>query len=425
MKLSDIKSTIIKESVLVENLGNLAQLGIGPLINLLKQTISTSKKYGASAGNIGKKFATQEIGSTSDVIDIGVIKGGMTGIRKAYKANDGARAFALYIGGSPVLFAIFDGHDLGGSSRIGKLAYDLTAFKDTIDQIDNEANAGNKDKWNYRPQQTTLTSYKEKEPYRYGRTEDDPAILKYQGDASSTGDLSTVVNLIMNIASRVGQPVTGKLVTADLTSIEKRRNRYFTRQEIVDGKRDLMNRLKLYKNSKNPTAATIEDFVAMTLKNPGKSARFGGVTYHLKASAYNNIDPHALLSGKPFLVSYKSTDPGVYDSLEITYAFDNSAKMLTPIFATWYDRNDPANRHNRQEAALDPAGYAKIKLTVGNLDNKDIVMKKVLELFKAEKHKDILEVIKSLKRAGKDWPELDVIEKGSLKALEQSKATRG
>ena len=86
MKLTDIKTEsakeIIEETVLQENLGNLAKLNIGPLINVLKQP---SNGRSGSAGPVDKKFQTYNIGSTSEIVDVGQLKDGLKSLRKAYK----------------------------------------------------------------------------------------------------------------------------------------------------------------------------------------------------------------------------------------------------------------------------------------------------------------------------------------------------
>ena len=367
MKLSDIqqnKKTTIAEAILVEKLGNLAQLGLGPLINILKQRVGSGRR-GEWTGEVGKKFVSQKIGSTSEILDLGPIKDGIKSIRKAYKLHDTADAFALYIGGKPVLFAIYSDYDLAGASRTGMLAYDLTAFKDTIDAMDTEALAG-KSEYERKygtTQATKVTTYREKErsPWDIERGRKGPE--KYQGDVVQTRDLAAKIDLIMNIAKRIGQPVTAKLVLRDVAAQEKRQKRYFTQQEINHAVKSLSARLAIYKNQKQPTADTIEDFIAMSVNNQAKKVQFAGSTYVLKAEAYDKVNPTDLLSGKPFKISYRTADPGSYDSLDLTYAYDPKTNQLKPIYANWYDRRDPANRYNRQEAVLDPVGYLKMKLS--------------------------------------------------------------
>lgn len=426
MKLTDITryKKDIAEQVVLENLGNLSQLNLGSLVNVLKQSGGSNNRRGAWTGPIGNKFTSQTIGSTSEILDIGVIKDGIKTIRKAYRANDTASAFALYIGGHAVLFAVFDDYAIAGSSRTGRLAYDLTKFQDVISQMDDEERSS-KPEWQQRSFQTTkTTSYREKErsdweKQRYGKTTPE----RFQGDSTSTGNLATVIDMVMTVGKRAGQPVTGKLVLRDQAAQKLRSDRYFTKQDITAGYKDLRTRLAFYKNSKRPTVNSIQDFVKASIEKQGKQVRFAGITYILKSSSYDKIDPSALLSGKSFDVSYSSSDPGIYDSVKITYAFDKSNNMLLPVFATWYDKTDAANPHNRQEAVLDPVMHVKMKLGVANLDDKTNVLKKLIEVIKAHKYKEVLAYVEGLKKLGKDWPELDTIQKSAQIEIDKKQPT--
>lgn len=425
MKLTDIERTkkVVQESILIEKLGTLAQLGVGPLINILKQPTGSGRK-GEWTGEVGKKFVSQKIGSTSEILDLGPIKDGIKSIRKAYKTHDTADAFALYIGGKPVLFAIYNDYDLAGASRTGTLAYDLTAFKDTIDAMDAEAQAG-KSEYERRfgsAQATKVATYREKERSSWEIERGRKGPERYQGEVVQTRDLAAKIDLIMNIAKRVGQPVTAKLVLADIAASKKRQQR-FSNKQIEAGAKDLKTRLAIYKNMKKPTADTIEDFIKMSLNKPGSKVRFAGTTYLLKSDSYGaeKLKVEELLAGKPFTASYSSSDPEVYDSLNIVYAFSPSNNQLLPIYATWYDRTDPANRYKRQEGVLDPTGYIKVKLGVKNLEDKEKIIKSLLEKFKASQYYDVLLLVDSLKKAGVDWPELDAVQKSATIEYERKK----
>lgn len=437
MKLSDIQQNTkatLAEAILVEKLGTLAQLGVGPLINILKQ--HKGGRHGLT--HVRSKFDTgygySQIGSTSEILDIGPVKKGLTDIRKAYKTisaereRGGAEAFALYIGGKPIAFAVFDAEALAGSSRTGKLAYDISAFKPAIEQIDQARTAEIQAKrsWAQPAAPTRITTARDREERHYDSRKDtyDVKSHTYQGEITTTSQLKEFFELAEKIAGIVGQPLTAKVVLGDMTAFQKRQKRYSVRQ-IEDGAKDLKTRLAIYKNQKKPTAETIEDFIAMSLKNPGKQARFAGQTYSLKSTSYDKLDPSELLRGKPFEVRYSSADPGSYDSLNLTYAFDAATNQLKPVLAVWFDRRDPANRYSRQEAALDPAGYVKMKLTVTDLDNKDIVVKKILELFKSKRYYEILEIINSLQKLGADWPELAAIQKSAKIEYTREKEAKG
>lgn len=431
MKLQDIRpeKSKIKEAVLVEKLGNLAQLGVGPLINILKQ--HKGGRHGLTP--VKSKFDTgygySQIGSTSEIVDIGQIKKGLTDIRKAYKTinaereKGGSEAFALYIGGKPIAFAVFDAEALAGSSRTGKMAFDLSAFKPAIEQIDQARTAEiqAKSAWKRPAEPTRITTAQDREERWYDYKKDDYSkqTYTYQGEIHTTGQLKEFFELAEKIATLSGQPLTAKVVIGDIVGVTKRQKRYNIKQ-IEAGTEDLKTRLARYKNTKKPTVATVEDFIAMSLKNPGKQVRFAGVTYNLKSSSYDKLDPIDLLRGKPFQVRYSSADPGSYDSLDLTYSFNADTNQLSPIYATWYDKTEAANRYNRQEGVLDPIGYLKMKLGPVKLNDKDTIIKKVLEKFKANQYKEVKNLVDSLRKTGIDWPELAAIDKSTTIELQKS-----
>lgn len=406
----------LRPEQLNEHLGNLSKLNVGPLINVLKQQPYSSRRSRAEVGPVGKKFSGYNIGSTSEIVDVGQLKDGLKSLRKAYRSNEGAEAFAVYIGHTPVMFGTFTGHELAGTSRVGRLAYDLTPFSEVIDKMDAERKAASS---YFQPHRsTTKTTYREKEPSRWdierGKTTPD----RYQGDMYSTGDLSVLFDKIMEIAKVAGEQVTAKLVMTDLQSMSKRNKRY-SLKEIEAGKNDLMTRLKKYKLSKKPSVDTIEDFIKYALSNPGKIVQFAGRTYTIKSSSYDKLDPNALLTGTPFSVSYSCADPGSYDSLNVIFAFNPAKMMLMPVSATWYDKSDPANLHKRQEAVLDGEAYARSKMPKVDLNRKELVVPHLLKMMKDDRLHDLLMLIGALKKAGKDWPELDTIENSAL--LEKGK----
>jgi hypothetical protein len=431
MKLTDfeIKKEKVEEAVLVEKLGTLAQLGIGPLINILKQHKGGRHGLTPVKSKFEPSYGYAQIGSESEIVDIGPIKNGLADIRKAYKTvgaegNASIQAFALYISGQPISFAVFDRDALAGSTRTGKMAFDLSAFKPAIEQIDQERTAEIQAKaaWRQPATPTRITTAQDREERRYDSKKDtyDVKPHQYQGEVYTTSQLKEFLELADKIAKIVGKPLTAKAVLGDIKATAKRQKRY-KNNEIESGANDLRTRLAIYKNTKKPTAETIEDFIAMSLKNPGKQARFAGQTYNLKSSTYEKIDPMELLKGKSFTVRYSCTDPGSYDSLELTYAYNPKNNQLLPVFAVWYDRTDPSNRSNRQEGVLDPVAYLRIKLGVADLENKDAVIKKLLEKFKVGQYHDVLVLIDSLKKSGADWPELDAVQKSATIEYEKKK----
>lgn len=408
MKLIDLRIERLDE-----RLGNLAKLNVGPLINVLKQQSHINRRHGAETGPVGKKFVGYDIGSTSEIIDVGQLKDGLKSLRKAYRNNEGAAAFAVYIGDTPVMFGTFAAETLAGSSRTGRLAYDLTPFSDTIEKMDVARKAAMPSYQQYGFKPTEKTTYREREPSSWEQQKGKTTPDRYQGGMFSTADLSVVFDKIMEIAKSINQPITAKLVMSDKEAREKRSKR-FSNREIDAGKNDLMTRLKRFKLSKKPSVDTIEEFVKYALANPGKTVQFAGATYNIASSNYEKIDANTLFRGQPFKVSYSCADPGNYDSLTMTYAFDPSTQMLTPIEATWYDKRDPANLYKRQHALLDGTVYAKTKLPKVDINKQEQVIPVLLKMMKDDRLHDLLLLIKALKKSGKDWKQLDIIENIAL-----------
>lgn len=391
MKLNDI---------LHEDLGTLAQLGVGPLINILKQPYYSSRRGGSEVGEIGKKFATREIGSTSEIVDIGVIKQGLKSIRKAFKQYDSehhqlAQGFAIYIGGNPVMFVLTNSYDLAGSSRPNEIAYDFRKYSDIIDRLF-------QNKYN-KPDYTTIQT----KPPRFGG-----APRKFAGEIFSTSFLSDLFDVIEKISTEVNQPVTAKLVLRDMAAQAKRLKRALTQDEILKGAVDLKTRLAIYKNKKRPTVNNIEEFIDMSLRKPGKKVQFAGYTYHLVAKSHDTIKPIDLLSGKTFDTYYSAIDPdATYNSVQITYRYDNQSNQLIPIKARW------SNRELRQEqtAILNPEGYFKKELNIQKLEKKDIISALIKEFENSSSNawslKKVAKHIADLRKHGYDYPEFNVLEK--------------
>ncbi len=411
MKISEVTE-------LEEDLGNLAQLNLGPMINVLKQSYSRGDNRRAPyIGYNQRRFAYNDIGSKSKVLDIGTIKkDAMKTIRAFYKkSNENIQGFALYIGGTPVLFAVIDDYTLAGGSRVSRVAYDLTPFEQEYRAHLDTAYT----RYSPRP---SVTTRRDKEEYDYSSSfRDSKQIMRrYEGDTTSTSELVQMVANIEAVAKAVGQPLTAKAVTGDKESIDQRyarnQNRPVPRiQDAYEMKRDLDVRLKRFKNAKRPSAATIEEFIAFTLNGAAKVVNFAGHPYQMTATSYKALEPQQLLAGKAFSVSYRSNDPISYQAVEITYMFDRATNMLNPIKAEWKESADTKGYGGKnQMAVLDVKGYLKSELKIPRLD-KERVIPALLSMYKSSPGETtftrILSIIKALRKAGEDWPELTAIEK--------------
>jgi hypothetical protein len=430
---------LIRE-LIMEDLGTLASLNVGPLINILKQEGHASTRKGRDyvhTGPVGKKFSYSfYIGAGSVVTDFIPLPKGIASLRKAYKiaeeAGNNPRAFALYINQQAVAMGIYDYDDLRGSSRYGKLAYDLTPFAEDIAQIDAEANK-NRPSYNYQ-QQTKVTSYRKEPPSEYdipryydkSKEERAAALAKmkpkiYQGQIASTSEAIQIIETIESIAKKIGGKLSAKLVYINKVAQEIRRKRQYSRAEIKDFKEDLKKRLIFYKNSKKPTANTIHEFLDMILKGKAKAIQFAGITYNVTPSTLESkIDPLSILRGATFNIGYHSQDPGVYDSLYVTYSYDSETNLLLPIKARWTDKNKTEYSEKSQEAILDAKGYLRDELGTRTLE-KGSVIKGLIQQIRGGYYKKTINLISALKQYGIDWPELDTILRSATAELANKK----
>ena len=415
MKISEVTQ-------LDEDLGNLAQLGVGPLIKILNQPYSRGgggrRASGPHISAVGKKFYSSGdgIGTRSPIVDIGVIKKDvLKEIRKFFKREDSAKAFALYIGGTPVLFATTDDYQLAGGSRISRAAYDLTPFEEEY-----KAHlAAAYDRYQSKPPVKTARDKTEREYGDNWSTSYD-VTKHYQGDVFTTGDLAQIIANIEAVAKAVNKPISAKAVLHDRESAQLHMQRYQNqpvpriRDAYVMGQ-DLKVRLARYRNSKRPTVDTIEEFIQVAMNGAAKVVNFAGHPYKMATTSYDKVEPAALLSGKPFTVRYASNDPNDYRTVDVSYMFNRETNMLLPFKADWKPGNEGAYASG-QTAVLDVKGYLRSEMKIPSV-TKERVLPALLKMYKdspnTTTYRRVLSIIAALRNAGEDWPELAAIEKSA------------
>lgn len=425
MNLLEVFSPI-EHNVLTEKLGTLTKLKMPKLIQVMKQQMrrqgrgkgyvvlddlpSKGEKdgYGGSNANRFKREYGTDIGASSEIIDIGVIKKGVPDIRKAYKEHPTASAFALYVDDKPVAFGRFNSDQLASASRTGVLAYDITAFQSKIDELDKATDAGKSEyQRSNGPTVTKSTTLKTKEieKYDYSTSSYKKIYKDTAGDISSTGELMIFIDMLKHFGA-----VTAKIVLAEpVDKFRKRQeNRPATKLDVQQMRQDLMLRLKKYKLSKKPTVDNIMDFIKATEKGTG-SLQFAGRTYSLqKKDGYTKLSPSQILQGKVFEIIYDSLDPGSFSKVNVSYSFDKETALLMPVSVKWteYDENNKAI--SREEVLNDPVWLKSNQI---DHSNKDDTIKKLLTAFKAEKYSEVEKMISVLRKEKIDWPELKTIEK--------------
>ena len=132
--------------------------------------------------------------------------------------------------------------------------------------------------------------------------------------------------------------------------------------------------------------------------------QFAGGAYSLSSNT-DAVPVQALLHGKPFNASYRTATPGHYDSVDITYVYSDGG--IVPIAARYKNNNDGTY----VDEIIDPMTYAVKSLGIKNPNDKDTVVKRLLELLKNNNLKKVQQELKLFRDIGNDWPELNVIEK--------------
>lgn len=416
---------MLVEELLTEKLGNLSKLNVGPLINVLKQSGSKGKR-GYNTSPTGSRFGGgygSDVSSTSDIVDVGPIKNGIAGLRKAYKDHDDAKAFALYVGGKPVAFGKFSGYDLGGASRTGMLAYDLSQFKDQVEakykdeleQAKKEKNTWKVNNIEHEIERESGKSFHVKKERNWSYHGDDES-KKYKDEHyhGKLHDTSSLAEFLKHVFALAGdKPVTAKLVLSDSEAAKKRTARWGNKpvSRDVDVHRaleDLKTRLKKYKLTKKPTAASAQEFLKMASGNLD-AITIGGRTFKTKAGEghYSKSSALNVLNGRPFEVQYDAAEPGSYDHLSIKYVFDPETGILAPYGASWTDNG------KKQHEVLHADNFMKHEMGLKDT-SKDAVMKKILTTLKDHPY-SAQELIDKARKAGHDYPEFEAIEK-SIKA---------
>jgi hypothetical protein len=382
-----------------EHIGTLAQLNLGPMINLLRQSETRIEP--------GKKFSYYNIGSESKIADGGNLKGGIKGLRSAYRAleaeGNSPIAFAVYIGNTAVAFGIFDESNLAHVMRKGLMSWDLSSFKEPLEVFSTSKSLKQaKKSW-----EKELTTY-------YGR------VVK-------TEELKRFLERVDQIAKANNLPLTFKIVLADKSRQQKRIARQnnpvipIEKSNFYDLQRDLKRRLQAYKLSKNPEVNTAQELIELIKKvdNATKKIRFGGFTYNLKGHE-GEIKIADLLRGDLFYSTYRPEDIDWYSKkLEIGWQFDLKTRTIDPVVVKYSRKGD--NKFRPYVVVLDNEKYLS-SLTDWNYRNKKEVIPYLLEMLKNKyNYFDLLELIKSLKQVNPNWTELDTIEAVVRKEISNEK----
>ncbi len=409
--------------ILNENLGTLAQLNLGPLIGLLKTEFNPgSKRNPASMTGLATSFVDypgHRITNTSEIIDIGPLSKGMTSLRKAFKQYNPdnmfdpyPKGFVLYVRNKAIIFAIIVGDKIRKQNPEVRVAYDLRDLEEYLTSYEEADREANKDKWMHRnlkiPRSSEQTLSRTEYPTtgnwaerRAGRIE---ILTPIVGKFMSAGELAYLVNQAADVTKEMGEPLTAKIIMSDIKALKKIQSRQHIRYELENTGDDLKTRLIKYKNTKKPTANSIQEFIDMVMKGQAKVINFNGRPWKTTIEKdYSPKDYHQkenLFKGIPFDIHYRSATPDSFDSLYITFMYDIMTGRLVPIEA----------QYDREKVILDDELWLRVRVGAGAMV-KQMVIPKILNYIKTENFKEAKLIIGALRGTGVDWPELDTIEK--------------
>jgi hypothetical protein len=423
------------EEFLLEALGNLEQLHLGPFVKMLKQQVYYGRRSNNEGPVSGNKFVNTRnaITSTSEIVDVPKFACTLSEIKKIYssrkKNEEYGKGFAVYINDAIVGFFLIDSDQIGKTSNgVGLVGYDLSMFeKELRAKHDEEQSTKSWGKSNF-----NLNDYKNSESKK---TYDDTELF-YQGRLMSVIAAQQTLDKIKKTAELVNGTVTAKVVFADVAAQKKRINRskirnmpgHETKEELL---KDLNLRLQKYKLSKKPTANSIEEFIEMTISHSGKFIQFAGKSYHMvkhegsgnsvyisppKGSppsargTYKTIMPLDIMNGTPFSIEYKAVKPGstsgkfdydYSDKVEIFYIFDIDDGKLHATHAVW---PRPGTDYKKTVGVLNPVAYVK-----GKLKGKPFNEQNTLDILNNLKKTDLdnaINISKSILDAGYKWSEI-------------------
>lgn len=352
------------EYLLTESLGNLRKLKLGALIN------AQLSKEGLFSVELSDFF----YGPTSEIIDIGQIKSAYDLAEAVANRND-ITAAAIYINGKAFMFMTFFSEE--GPNAMGRTVTciaDLSAFPKE-DIPNNEA------------------------LYRKIRHE----CVGYQLRGASVS--REMIDPILALPSK---PIlTVKLVSSDKIGSAKKAKR---ENEKLDDGPSLKTRVLMQKIKKAPTIKKLKDF--LKFYNKDGIVKYKDIPYSTLPSNVPDKKGYSLVGYREIVVTGNGSDDDGKRNGSISLMYLNEVLFgikMVPKFR--YNLNLSIDFE-----VINPEVRLKYLLDIHSWPNdKEEIIKRLLTAYRAGKGPHFLQVIEALKDAGRNWPELDAIEK-SLKA---------
>ena len=356
----------VEMTELLEELGNLGKLGLGPMVDAFKQTYSAWQRGRSEAhketSSTEKKFSQEhrEIGKDSETVDGGNIKNWM-GLKKLYTkfSADKPVAAIFYVDKKPVALMIGAEWSLASINDKVALSWDFSKVAPTKEESEALTKGlntkGTSNSWRAKVVggSTKLgasgrTDIEKSEEYVYKKAEYEEKFTtkKYAGFVQTVREIVPFVN---NLAKAFGERLDVKLILADKVRKakqgERQANRPIEAKDISLFKDDLKTRLTKYKNSKADTAENAQEFIDKVLSGALKKLTFAGSTYsttpvkkyigsndrHQKGyRAFYDGTMNDLISGKPVTMEFEADrKESDYNTLYLTVKMIKGA--LVPV----------------------------------------------------------------------------------------------
>lgn len=331
---------------LLEELGNLGKLGLGPMVNAFKQTYSAWSRRGGgenkSTSTTEKKFSQQNlrVGKDSEAVEAGNVKN-WAGLKRAYKAHSDDRPIAaiFIVDKKPVALLIGAEWDLNSVNDKVALSWDFSKVAPTKEESESltkglntqgdSSNSGWRAKvvgGSTKLGASSRTDIEKSEEYSHkkGEYEEKFVTKKYAGFVQTVREIIPFVN---NLTKTFGSRLEVSLILTDKVREakrgERRANQPIDPKELKLFKDDLKTRLAKFKNSKADTAENAQEFIDKVLSGALKKLTFAGSTYsttpvkkyigsndrHQPTKGYKAFydgTMHDLISGKPVTMEFEA-----------------------------------------------------------------------------------------------------------------------
>jgi len=338
-----------------EDLGGLADLKAGDLMNVFKQGVRNTR-YDTPAAtpdepSFKPKFGSK-LGQNSSLEDIGQVKS-WKDIRKKVKLGEGIyNGFILYADGQAfgaVNLASSELRSINDTVIVAfdpsKLPMDKLNASDpyTVGSYHSRANASDRLKTK---SEVTRYDYKKAEDIKTGRFK--------TGQGIRVRELPSYIDDVAGWLASAGLTMTATLIGNDEEAVEKAKDRRANRttddelarrqddassEYASDRNRSLNKALGAHKASKNHNTFTSEEEVSNFLsdsQNFGESFVYNNRQYDFKIDKYSNtakVDVDKLIRGEPITirVSLSASNKQDYNSLPVTYSIGHGGATVTKV----------------------------------------------------------------------------------------------